>query len=59
MDERKEKIHRLIGIGATLVCLIVFGPDSFMIPAMLAILTLLTLFRKPIEQSYQGETTEK
>ena len=44
------------GIGAAAICLMMFGPDSFMVPAMLAILTLLTAFRKPIEKSYaEGE----
>ena len=57
--KEKKKYTGLIGIGATLVCLIVLGPDSFMVPAMLAILALLTVFRKPIEQSNQEETTEK
>lgn len=58
--KEKEKYTGLIGIGATLVCLIIFGTDSFMVPAMLAILALLTVFRKPIEQSLSGkEAAEK
>lgn len=44
-----EKSHEssLIGLGATLVALIIFGKDHFLIPAMVAILLLLT-WRKPI-----------
>lgn len=58
--KEKEKYTGLIGIGATLVCLIIFGTDSFMVPAILAILALLTVFRKPIEQSLSGkEAAEK
>ncbi len=49
MKERK-KYTGLIGIGATAACLILFGPDSFMIPAMLAILMLLTAFKGPISK---------
>lgn len=47
---KKEKKHwtALIGIGCTAVCLALFGPDSFMVPAMAAILLALTLFRRPI-----------
>lgn len=47
----KEKRHfsSLLGIFATLCCLVVFGQDSFMIPAMLTILTFLTLLRKKLE----------
>ncbi|MCR5370264.1 MAG: AzlC family ABC transporter permease [Clostridium sp.] len=48
---QKEKKHYtgLIGLGATALCLIVFGKDSFLLPAMGMIVALLTLFRKPIE----------
>lgn len=54
--KEEKKYTGMIGIGAAVVCLMMFGPDSFMVPAMLAILTLLTAFRKPIEKSYaEGE----
>lgn len=49
----KEKNHKssLIGLGASIVCLIIFGGSSFIIPAMLAILGLLTLSRKSLEKA--------
>lgn len=48
----KEKRHdtALIGIGVSVICLKVFGPDSFLVPTMLCILFLLTVFRRPIEK---------
>lgn len=48
----KDKKHTsaLLGIGLSLVCRIAFGADNFIIPAMLAILAVLTLIRKPIEK---------
>ena len=48
----KEKSHisALLGLGLTLVCLIVFGPDRFLVPAMGAILLSLTLLRRPLER---------
>lgn len=48
----KEKKHytSLIGLFASIVCLLLFGSDSFMIPTMLLILFLLTALRKPIEK---------
>lgn len=51
----KEKNHvpSLIGLGISALALIVFGSDSFLIPAMLAILVLLTLLRKPLEKEEQ------
>ena len=47
----KEKIHvsSMIGILVSLVCLILFGADSFMIPTMILIVLLLTVLRKWLE----------
>lgn len=52
----KEKRHdsAVIGVLSSAVCLLIFGPDSFIIPAMLCILALLTIFRKPIERSREN-----
>lgn len=49
----KEKKHYtgMIGVAASAACLLVFGADSFMIPTMLCVLCLLTVFRKPIEKA--------
>ena len=48
----KEKNHAsaLLGIGLSLLCLLTFGAEDFIIPAMLAMLGMLTLLRKPIEK---------
>ena len=49
----KEQKHytAIIGTGASALCLIFFGADSFMLPAMGCILCLLTLLRKPLERA--------
>ncbi|MGG1679466.1 azaleucine resistance protein AzlC [Neobacillus sp. NRS-1170] len=49
MKEEKH-ISSLVGLGASIVCLIIFGGNSFLIPAMIAILGLLTLSRKSLEK---------
>lgn len=48
----KEERHlsSLLGLGLSALCLFAFGPDRFMIPAMLAILGTLMLLRKPMEK---------
>lgn len=48
----KEKKHysSLIGLGVSLICLIIFGADNFIIPSMLAILGILTFLRNPFEK---------
>lgn len=49
---REERHYTaVIGVGSSLLCLIFFGPESFMIPAMVCILALLTLFRGPVERA--------
>ena len=47
----KEKSHAssLIGIGVSVVCLVIFGPDSFMLPTMAAIILILTAARKMLD----------
>lgn len=42
------------GLGASILCLILFGADSFLIPTMLCILILLTAFRRTIEKDTQA-----
>lgn len=53
----KEKRHMsaMLGLGISLLCLIVFGADNFIIPAMLAILIVLILFRKEIEEGEERQ----
>ena len=47
----KEKNHTsaLAGMGISILCLIAFGSDDFIIPSMIGILGVLTLLRKPLE----------
>lgn len=49
---KKDNKHysAAIGVVSSVVCLIIFGADSFIIPTMISILVLLTIFRKPIEE---------
>lgn len=51
----KEKNHvsSIIGLSVSALCLICFGPDSFMIPTMLIILGLLTLLRPRLERQQE------
>ncbi len=46
----KEKKHytALIGIFCSVLCLVIFGADSFIIPSMVSIFAMLAFFRKPI-----------
>lgn len=49
----KEKNHTssIIGIAMSAVCLLIFGSDGFIVPAMALIILVLTVFRKPLEKA--------
>lgn len=53
----KDKNHysAIIGVIASVGCLVIFGADGFLIPTMLVILMLLGIFRKPIEKAGDGQ----
>lgn len=52
---KKEKRHfsACIGIASSLLCLVTFGKDSFLIPSMALILILLTLFKSKFERAVE------
>lgn len=52
----RSHASELIGIGSSLVCLIVFGPDRFLVPAMILILICLAVLRRPMEAYLREET---
>ncbi len=55
---RKDTNHvsALLGLAVSLLCLIVFGAERFMLPAMAGILAALTFIRKPLESCFDGRT---
>ena len=48
----KEKSHTcsVLGLLLSLICLIIFGPDRFIIPAMLMLLAMLTFLRTTLTE---------
>ena len=52
---RNNRLPELIGVLSTLVCLIVFGADTFVLPAMLVIIGAIFVFRTRIEKQ-EGRT---
>lgn len=49
--KEKKHITAWIGLGASTVCLCLFGSDSFMVPTMVCMIAGLTFLRKPIEKA--------
>lgn len=48
--KEKHHISSYIGLGASLICLLIFGADSFLIPTMIAIVATLAAFKKPLKK---------
>lgn len=48
----KEKTHvcSVAGLGISALSLLIFGAEDFIIPAMIGLLAVLTLIRKPLEK---------
>jgi 4-azaleucine resistance transporter AzlC len=48
---KSQKKHgpALIGVASSVACLLIFGPDRFIIPAMVAILVILLVFREKLQ----------
>ena len=49
--KEKQHLSSLIGVFCTILCLVLFGSSDFLIPAMILILAILTIFRNPIERA--------
>ena len=47
---RNNRLPELIGICASMVCLLVFGADNFVLPTMLLIIAVIMLGKKRIEK---------
>ncbi|NLT14120.1 MAG: branched-chain amino acid ABC transporter permease, partial [Clostridiales bacterium] len=47
---KENRLPAVIGVMCAVVCLLLFGQSRFIIPAMLAILASLTLFRKRLDK---------
>jgi len=49
--EQPEHRPAIIGVACSLLCLVIFGASSFIIPAMLSILAVLTIYRNKLEET--------
>ncbi|MBQ9273354.1 MAG: AzlC family ABC transporter permease [Succinivibrio sp.] len=47
--KQKNRAAAYVGFGVSLICLLAFGSEQFIIPTMLGILGVLTLLRRPLE----------
>lgn len=52
----KNHISAIVGVAASLICLLVFGKDRFLIPAMILITVILTVFQKKLDFVTEGKS---
>lgn len=57
---KKDKSHlsAVYGVGISLICLVIFGPDNFIIPSMIGIFLALTLSRPFLDKEKGGALNE-
>ena len=48
-EETKEHTPALMGLGCSLLCLVIFGSSNFIIPAMILIVLCLSLCKGRLE----------
>ncbi|MDE7403786.1 MAG: AzlC family ABC transporter permease [Lachnospiraceae bacterium] len=54
----ENHLSAVIGVTVSVICLLIFGPDSFLIPSMIAIAAVLTALRKILDKRQDGEGNE-
>lgn len=54
----ENHLSAVIGVTVSVICLLIFGPDSFLIPSMIAIAAVLTALRKILDKKEDGEGNE-
>lgn len=50
----KKHINSLLGLLISLLCLIAFGANNFIIPSMIGIVAMLTFIRNPLEKEVEN-----
>jgi len=50
VQKKENRLSAGVGLGVSLLCLLLFGAGNFVIPAMLGILGVLLLLRRPMER---------
>ena len=54
----ENHLSAVIGVTVSVICLLILGPVSFLIPSMIAIAAVLTALRKILDKKQDGEGNE-
>lgn len=55
----KNHTSAVVGVGISVVCLLIFGAESFLIPTMISITAVLTILRKKLQGQERKEEKEQ
>ena len=53
--DTRDHVPALTGLLSTFLCLLIFGPERFLIPAMLLITLVLTLLRPRLSRKKEAD----
>lgn len=54
----KDRIPSFVGLGISFVCLMIFGAENFLIPAMVCIAIVLMLLRPMLSKNKEGDAND-
>ena len=57
--KKEKRVTSFVGIGCSLVCLFIFGPDNFLIPSMLLIMIALLLLQPVLTRKLHNHSGEE
>ena len=55
--EAKSHVPALVGLVCSLVCLLLFGADNFILPALIGMVVLLSVFLGRLDRPEEGAAT--
>lgn len=55
MIQKQNRLPGFIGLAASSLCLIIFGPDHFILAAMAGVIGILTFVRRPLERRMEKQ----
>lgn len=59
LEKKQNQLPAFLGIGCSVLCLLLFGPNNFIIPSMCSITLLLTALRPKLSANTKKEKEER
>lgn len=56
LTDKDSRILAVIGVGLSILCLVILGADRFIVPSMILIVVVLAFLRKPLQKKEAGQS---